>query len=218
MLTEVNFNSVETLSESTESGKTWFIEGVFAQGGVVNRNRRLYPSKVLAESMNAYNKDFIMTNRAVGEAEHPSTTKVNLDRISHIIVPGSMVAEGDNYRCKAKILNTPMGNIVKGLLEGGVQIGVSTRADGAVSKNSSGIMEVAPGLKMSAIDIVFSPSAPDAFVNGLMEGESFVWDTMSEDYEFVRSLKEHIDTATRIDLQEAKLRAFSAFMNKIRGV
>lgn len=218
MLTEVNFNSVETLSESTESGKTWFIEGVFAQGGVVNRNRRLYPSKVLAESMNAYNKDFIMTNRAVGEAEHPSTTKVNLDRISHIIVPGSMVAEGDNYRCKAKILNTPMGNIVKGLLEGGVQIGVSTRADGAVSKNSSGIMEVAPGLKMSAIDIVFSPSAPDAFVNGLMEGESFVWDTMSEDYEFVQSLKEHVDTSSRMMLQEAKLQAFSAFMNKIRGV
>lgn len=218
MLTEVNFNSVETLSESVDGKKDWFIEGVFAQGGVVNRNRRIYPSNVLSESMDSYNKQFIMTNRAVGEAEHPSTTKVNLDRISHIIVPNSLIKEGDNYRAKAKILNTPCGNIVKGLLEGGVQIGVSTRADGAVKKNSSGIMEVQSGLKMSAIDIVFAPSAPDAFVNGLMEGESFVWDTLSEDYEFVQSLKEHVDTAARIDLQEAKLRAFSAFMNKIRGV
>lgn len=218
MLTEVNFNEVETLSESVDGKKDWFIEGVFAQGGVVNRNRRIYPSNVLSESMDSYNTNFIKTNRAVGEAEHPATTKVNLDRISHIIVPNSLVKEGDNYRAKAKILNTPCGNIVKGLLEGGVQIGVSTRADGAVKKNSSGIMEVQTGLKMSAIDIVFAPSAPDAFVNGLMEGEDFVWDTLSEDYEFVQSLKESVDKAARIDLQEAKLRAFSAFMNKIRGV
>lgn len=218
MLTESNWSGIEILSESTECGKQLYIEGIFAQGGVVNRNRRIYPSNVLSESMDSYNKQFIMTNRAVGEAEHPSTTKVNLDRISHIIVPNSLIKEGDNYRAKAKILNTPCGNIVKGLLEGGVQIGVSTRADGAVKKNSSGIMEVQSGLKMSAIDIVFAPSAPDAFVNGLMEGEAFVWDTLSEDYEFVQSLKEHVDTAARIDLQEAKLRAFSAFMNKIKGL
>lgn len=218
MLTESNWSGIEVLTESSESGKQLYVEGIFAQGGVVNRNRRIYPSNVLSESMDSYNKQFIMTNRAVGEAEHPSTTKVNLDRISHIIVPNSLIKEGDNYRAKAKILNTPCGNIVKGLLEGGVQIGVSTRADGVVKKNSSGIMEVQSGLKMSAIDIVFAPSAPDAFVNGLMEGEAFVWDTLSEDYEFVQSLKEHVDTAARIDLQEAKLRAFSAFMNKIRGL
>ena len=98
MLTEVNFNSVETLSESVDGKKDWFIEGVFAQGGVVNRNRRIYPSNVLSESMDSYNKQFIMTNRAVGEAEHPSTTKVNLDRISHIIVPNSLIKEGFSRR------------------------------------------------------------------------------------------------------------------------
>lgn len=218
MLVETNFSNVETICETTGDGKNLFIEGIFAQGGVVNRNRRIYPSAVLEDSMNAYNRDFIMTNRAVGEAEHPSTTKVNLDRISHIIMPGSLIKEGDNYRAKAKILNTPCGNIVRGLVEGGVKIGVSTRADGQVNRNKQGIMEVAAGLKMSAIDVVFAPSAPDAFVEGLMEGESFVWDTLSEDYEFVQSLKEGVDQAARIEKQEAKVRAFHMFMNKIRGV
>ena len=217
MLIETNFSAVETLCEATSDKKDWFIEGVFAQGGVVNRNRRVYPSSILEQSMDDYNKQFIMTNRAVGEAEHPTTTKVNLDRISHIIVPNSLVKEGDDYRAKAKILNTPCGNIVKGLLEGGVQIGVSTRADGQTKRNSKGIMEVQEGLRMAAIDIVFSPSAPNAFVEGLMEGESFVWDTMSEDYEFVQSLKEDIALSTKSQLQEAKIKAFQRFMQHIRN-
>lgn len=218
MLIETNFSEVETLAESTQDGKKdWYVQGIFAQSGVVNRNRRIYPTNVLDESMDSYNKNFVMKNRAVGEAEHPATTKINLDRISHIIVPGSLIKEGNNYSAKAKILNTPCGNIVKGLLEGGVQIGVSTRADGSVNKNSSGIMEVAPGLKMASIDIVFSPSAPDAFVEGLMEGENFVWDTLSEDYEFVQSLKEEIAATSRTQLMEAKVVAFQKFMNKIRG-
>ena len=157
MLVETNFSAVETLSESVDGKKSWFVEGIFAQGAVVNRNRRVYPSAVLESSMNDYNENFIMKNRAVGEAEHPVTTKINLDRISHLIVPGSLNRQGDNYSAKAKVLNTPCGNLVAGLLEGGVQIGVSTRADGGVKKNSQGIMEVAPGLKMASIDIVFAP-------------------------------------------------------------
>lgn len=166
MLIETNFSDVSTLTEGEGQQKQLYITGIFAQGGVVNRNRRVYPSAVLESAMNSYNENFIMKNRAVGEAEHPSTTKVNLDRISHVIVPGSLLKEGDNYSAKARILNTPCGNIVRGLLEGGVQIGVSTRADGQTKQNSKGIMEVQNGLKMAAIDIVFAPSAPDAFVEG----------------------------------------------------
>lgn len=218
MLVETNFSAVETLSESVDGKKSWFVEGIFAQGAVVNRNRRVYPSAVLESSMNDYNENFIMKNRAVGEAEHPVTTKINLDRISHLIVPGSLNRQGDNYSAKAKVLNTPCGNLVAGLLEGGVQIGVSTRADGGVKKNSQGIMEVAPGLKMASIDIVFAPSAPDAMVSGLMEGESFVWDTLSEDYEFVQSLKEDVARASRANLQEAKLQAWTKFMARIKGL
>ena len=218
MLVETNFSAVETLSESVDGKKSWFVEGIFAQGAVVNRNRRVYPSAVLESSMNDYNENFIMKNRAVGEAEHPVTTKINLDRISHLIVPGSLNRQGDNYSAKAKVLNTPCGNLVAGLLEGGVQIGVSTRADGGVKKNSQGIMEVAPGLKMASIDIVFAPSAPDSMVSGLMEGESFVWDTLSEDYEFVQSLKEDVARASRANLQEAKLQAWTKFMARIKGL
>lgn len=217
MLVETNFSEVQTLAEGEGSDKQLYIEGIFAQGGVVNRNRRVYPSTVLEDSMNAYNRDFIMKNRAVGEAEHPTTTKVNLDRISHVIVPGSLVKEGDNYSAKAKILNTPCGNIVRGLLEGGVQIGVSTRADGSVKRNSKGIMEVQQGLKMSAIDIVFAPSAPDAFVESLVEGEQYIWDTMSEDVAFVESLKEEIKSAKKTELTEAKIAAFHKFMLAIKG-
>lgn len=217
MLVETNFSDVEALSEGEGPQKQLYITGIFAQGGVVNRNRRIYPSAVLESAMRDYDSNFIMKNRAVGEAEHPTTTKVNLDRISHIIVPGSLVKEGDNYSAKARILNTPCGNIVRGLLEGGVQIGVSTRADGGVKKNSRGIMEVQDGLKMSAIDIVFSPSAPDAFVEGLVENDSFVWDTISEDVEFVESLKSTILETKKENLTEAKIAAFRKFMQHIRG-
>lgn len=217
MLIETNFNEVAALVEGEGEDKNLYIEGIFAQGGVVNRNRRIYPSVILEKAMSDYNENFIMKNRAVGEAEHPKTTAVNLDRISHLIVPGSLVKEGDNYSAKAKILNTPCGNIVRGLLEGGVQIGVSTRADGSVKKNAQGIMEVQNGLKMAAIDIVFSPSAPDAFVEGLFENETYIWDTMSEDVEFVESLKRDIKIAKSKDLIEAKIKAFQQFMNAIKG-
>jgi hypothetical protein len=217
MLVETNFSSVETLSESNDGKKDWFITGIFAQGDVVNRNRRVYPNTVLEASMNEYDRDFVQKNRAVGEAEHPATTKINLDRISHVIVPGSLIREGNDYTAKAKILNTPCGNIVKGLLEGGVQIGVSTRADGKVKANSRGIMEVQNGLKMSSIDIVFAPSAPSAFVEGLMEGADFIWDTTCEDFEFIETLKEDISSTRKADLMEAKFVAFQKFMQHIRN-
>lgn len=216
MLVETNFNDVSSLVENVDGDKHTYITGIFAQGGVVNRNRRIYPSGVLEQSMHEYNENYVKKNRAVGEAEHPKTTQINIDRISHIIVPGSLIKEGDNYSAKARILNTPCGNIVKGLIEGGVQIGVSTRADGAVKKNSKGIMEVQNGLRMSAIDVVFSPSAPDAFVEGLVENAEFVWSTITEDTEFLEQLREDVRTAKHSDLMRVKVEAFRKAMSQLR--
>ena len=216
MLVETNFNDVQAISEGVGNDKHMYISGIFAQGGVVNRNRRLYPSGVLEGSMAEYDRDYVSKSRAVGEAEHPKTTQVNLDRISHIILLNHLVKEGDNYSAKARILNTPCGNIVRGLIEGGVQIGVSTRADGAVKRNSKGIMEVQAGLRMAAIDVVFSPSAPDAFVEGLVENADFIWSTITEDTEFLEQLKEDVRTAKKSNLVEAKVAAFRKAMSQLR--
>lgn len=219
-LIETNFSEVQSLAESTETGeKQWYIQGIFAQGDVVNRNRRIYPGEILEKSMQTYDREYVQQNRAVGEAEHPKTTQVNIDRISHVIVPGSLQKEsGQNWSAKAKVLNTPCGNIVKGLLEGGVQIGVSTRADGAVKKNSKGIMEVQDGLVMSAIDVVFSPSAPDALVSGLMENEAYIWDSIQEaDKELVDDIRREFARKRSSQLAEAKLQTFRKMMEIIRN-
>lgn len=219
-LIETNFSEVQSLTESTETGeKQWYIQGIFAQGDVVNRNRRIYPGEILEESMSTYDREYVQQNRAVGEAEHPKTTQVNIDRISHVIVPGSLIREsGQNWSAKAKVLNTPCGNIVKGLLEGGVQIGVSTRADGAVKRNSKGIMEVQEGLKMSAIDVVFSPSAPDALVSGLMENETYIWDSIAEaDKELVEDIRRSFKQLNKSQLNEGKIQTFRRLMEIIRN-
>lgn len=221
ILIETNFNEVEALSESVGEGKSkeWFIHGIFAQGDVINKNRRIYPGQILEQTMQDYNTNYVNKNRAVGEAEHPKTTQVNIDRISHVIVPGTLVKESkQNWSAKAKILNTPCGNIVKGLLEGGVQIGVSTRADGAVKRNSNGIMEVQEGLKMSAIDVVFSPSAPDALVSGLMENAEYVWDSIAEaDKELVDDIRRSFKKLNKSQLNEGTMTAFKRMMEIIRN-
>lgn len=215
LLVETNFSSVQTLTEDVGGRKQWFIEGVFAQHSVVNRNRRVYPKHVLNESMDSYMNDYLNRGRAIGELEHPDTgAKINMDRIALKIE--NLREDGNAYMGKARVLNTPCGNVLSGLLEGGVEVGVSTRADGKVKPNSQGIQEVQQGLKMFAIDAVFSPSAPDAFVQGLMEGQSFVWDSMNEDVEFLETLKSDMNRATMRQLQEAKLEAFQKFLNNLR--
>lgn len=215
ILIETNFSDVQTLAESANDGKNWYITGPFAQHSVVNRNRRIYPKDVMSESMEAYKRDYLSRGQAVGELEHPPTTKINPERIA--IKIESLEEDGNSYMGKARVLNTPCGKIVQGLLEGGVQIGVSTRADGSTRKNSQGIMEVEQGLRMSSVDVVFAPSGPDCFVQGLMEGADFVWDTMVEDVQFVESIKYDILKASSRSLQEAKLQAFQKFMNHLRG-
>lgn len=216
-LVESNFDHIETLAEATSDGgkKTWYIHGVMAQGNIVNRNRRMYPSNVLAESMDEYIREYVNTNRAVGELSHPENTSINLDKITHLTE--SITRDGDDYYGKAKILNTPSGKIVEGLLEGGVRLGVSTRADGKTKRLNEGYSEVLPGMRMKAIDIVFHPSAHKAMVEGLMESDAMIWGTMGEDHAFLEEIKEGVHIAKSSELMEAKFQAFVKLMDLIRS-
>jgi len=173
LMTETLTNTTESLQEEINGKKEWFIEGVFMQSNVKNRNGRIYPKAILEREVNSYNTDFIQTNRAVGELNHPKSFAINPREISHKVL--SLQEHGDNFEGKAMIINTPMGNIVKGLLEANIQIGVSSRGIGS-TKDIGSINEVQKDYKFSCPDIVSSPSAPDAFVNGIMEGVEYFYD------------------------------------------
>ena len=173
---------IHILTEATEDGKKdYFIEGVFLQGDILNRNGRLYPSQTLANEVNRYNEQYIKANRAYGELGHPAGPSINLDSVSHMIK--SLKQVGGNFIGKAKITDTPMGNIVKGLINEGANLGVSSRGLGSLKANGQGIMEVQTDFKLAtAADIVADPSAPDAFVQGVMEGREWVWEASSGDW------------------------------------
>lgn len=217
MLVESNFSSIETLSEFVQEGgkKNWYIKGIMAQGDIINRNKRMYPGDVLAEAMNDYIREYVNTNRAVGELSHPENTSINMDKITHLTE--SIERDGNDYYGKAKILGTPCGKIVEALLEGGVRLGVSTRADGKTRKSNKGYDEVQRGMRMKAIDVVFHPSAQKAMVEGLMEGERFIWGTMGEDAEYLEQIKESVLIVDRAHLQEAKIKAFASLLEHIRS-
>lgn len=213
-LYESNFKEVETITEEINGTKNWYISGPFMQADIVNKNRRIYPKAIMEREIESYNRNYVKTRRAVGELSHPETPKINLDKISHIIE--EIRQDGNNFYGKAKILSTPCGNIAKSLLEGGVQLGVSSRGAGDVRKNSSGIMEVQDNFSLSAVDIVYQPSAPDAFVSGLMEGCE--WGTIHEDIEFIENLRNSLDKNRLFEDQEAKVNAFEKFIKKfIKG-
>ena len=167
---------VKYLVEEKESGKKdFFIEGVFLQGNLKNKNGRVYRTETLDKEVGRYSKEYIEKNRAFGELGHPSGPTINLERASHIIK--SLKREGDNFIGKAKILDTPYGNIVKNLMQEGAQLGVSSRGMGSLKENKDGVMEVQDDFYLAtAADIVADPSAPDAFVRGIMEGVEWAWD------------------------------------------
>ena len=167
-------NTLNCLVEKTENGeKNYVIEGVFAQTDTKNRNGRVYPKAIMEKAVAKYDKEQISKNRAVGELNHPEGPTVNLDKVSHLIK--ELKFEGKDVVGKAQILDTPMGKIVKGLLDGGVQLGVSTRGMGSLEQRN-GAMVVKDDFILSTVDIVQDPSAPEAFVNGIMEGVDWVWD------------------------------------------
>jgi hypothetical protein len=177
LITEVveECNVVTELNEET-GDKSYFIEGIFMQGDIKNRNGRIYPSAVLEKEMNRYNTDFISTKRALGELGHPEGPSINGDRVSHLIT--EMKKDGSNFTGKAKILGTPMGKIVKTLMDEGVLIGVSTRGLGSVRQTKEGIMEVQKDFHLATVDIVTDPSGPNCFVNGIMENAEYFYEVI----------------------------------------
>lgn len=163
---------VKTLTEEKDGRKEYYIEGVYLQSDVKNRNNRVYPEAVMDKAVATFIKERIKENLAVGELNHPESPRINHERVTHKIL--SLTKEGKNYIGKAKILNTPLGNLVKGLLDDDVRIGVSSRGLGSVKEGRNGINEVQDDFWISTIDIVSDPSAPEAFVNGIMEGKEYI--------------------------------------------
>jgi len=209
LITE-NIEEIQVLTEEKDGKKTHFIEGIFLQGDITNRNGRNYPVNILEREVAKYNENFVGTGRALGELGHPDGPTINLDRVSHKIL--SLKREGNNFIGKAKLLETPMGKIAKNLLDEGVKLGVSSRGLGSLTVKD-GVNYVGEDFMLAtAADIVADPSAPDAFVEGIMEGKEWVWESGMLREVDINNLKKTIDEATRFDLQERKVKAFAAFL------
>ena len=196
-------------------GKQYYIEGIFLQSNIVNRNKRMYSEEVMDKEVARYMKEQVQQNRAYGELGHPENPSINLDRVSHLIV--DLRKEGHNYVGKAKILETPMGNIARGLLDGGANLGVSSRALGSLKTNNEGISIVQDDFMLStAADIVADPSAPDAYVRGIMENKEWVFVDGKFVEKHIEETQRFIRKASSKELQEAKIIAFQNFLSKIR--
>jgi|TARA_B100000035_G_scaffold81588_1_gene68423 hypothetical protein len=204
--------TVEVIVEQRNGKKNLFIEGVFLQGEIKNRNGRMYPIQTLANEVNRYSENFVQKGRALGELGHPDGPTVNLDRVSHKIT--SLRQEGNNFIGKAQILSTPMGNIAKSLLGEGVKLGVSSRGVGSLNKCSEGYSVVGEDFTLAtAADIVADPSAPDAFVNGIMEGKEWVWDGGILRERYAEKTYKRINTLVdQKQLDEQKLGLFQDFL------
>lgn len=195
--------------------KSYFIEGVFLQSELVNRNGRMYKESIMDKEVARYMESHVSKHRAYGELGHPDTPSINLDRVSHLIV--DLRKEGTNYIGKAKILETPMGMIARGLLDGGANLGVSSRALGSLKTNNEGIQVVQDDFMLStAADIVADPSAPDAFVQGIMEGKQWVFVDGKFVEQNIEEAKKIIKRTSSKQLDEAKIRAFQTFLSKIK--
>lgn len=228
LIAEVNeeANVLTELNEETGK-KSYFIEGIFMQADLKNRNGRIYPSAVLEKEMKRYQKDFIDTKRALGELGHPEGPSINGDRVSHLIT--EMKQDGSNFTGKAKILGTPMGNIVKEFMDEGVKIGVSTRGLGSVKPTNQGIMEVQDDFHLATVDIVTDPSGPNCFVNGIMENTEYYYDIAAGHWlpqnesveEVIEEIQETIEkevrrVVRRVD-ESTAAQLFERFVNSLRN-
>ena len=209
LITET-IENVEVITEGKGADKKMYIEGVFLQSELKNRNGRMYPFSVLEKEVNRYNEEYVKTSRALGELGHPDGPTVNLDRVSHRIT--SLRSEGNNFIGRAQIMNTPMGNIARSLLEDGVKLGVSSRGMGSIDKREDCNVVMDDFMLATAADIVADPSAPDAFVNGIMEGKEWAWDNGILKETKVAKYQRYIDSATRRNLEERTLNVFSDFL------
>jgi hypothetical protein len=205
--------SAEYLVEEKNGKKEYKIKGVFLQANIKNRNGRVYPREILVREVNRYTKEFINKNRAFGELGHPDGPTVNLERVCHMVK--SLTPEGDNFIGEAKIMDTPYGKIVKGLIDEGAQLGVSSRGMGSIM-NRNGVNFVKDDFYLAtAADIVADPSAPDAFVEGIMESREWVWDNGVLKQVDIESWKQQIQEARRTVLEEKKLEVFKSFLTKL---
>lgn len=215
LITEVT-EDIQYISEEKNGKRHLYIEGVFLQSNITNRNNRSYPKEIMRKEVDRYRTEQIDKKRAMGELGHPDGPTLNLDRVSHMIT--SLKEEGDNWIGKAKILDTPMGNIVKNLMDEGAQLGVSSRGLGSL-KEKNGINEVQDDFVLStAADIVADPSAPDAFVRGIMENKEWmmvngVWTEKEMDI-----AQSAIRQAKSRELEEQKLAVFSSFLDKLSKI
>ncbi len=214
LITE-EISGVQVITEKYKGKKRLCIEGCFLQGGIKNRNGRMYPVETLSREVGRYNENFVQKGRALGELGHPEGPTVNLDRVSHKIT--SLVREGNNFKGKATLLDTPMGKIASSLLGEGVMLGVSSRGVGSLKEDHSGCKIVGEDFQLAtAADIVADPSAPDAFVNGIMEGKEWVWDGGLLREQLAEKTKKSIDTlVSQKRLEEHKLGLFNNFLNNL---
>ena len=212
LITE-SIENIEVLTEETDGKKRLYIEGVFLQSEVKNRNGRVYPFKVLDNEVKRYNEEYIKPGRALGELGHPDGPTVNLDRVSHRIV--SLKAEGNNFIGKAQILDTPNGKIAKSLLGEGVKLGVSSRGMGTLDKQEGVAYVMDDFMLATAADIVADPSAPDAFVNGIMEGKEWVWANGILKEQTVDKYQQAIKSASKSELEEKTLKVFEHFLSSL---
>ena len=207
--------SVDFIVEERNGKKQLYIEGVFLQGNIKNRNGRMYPMETLRKEVGRYNENHVQAGRALGELGHPEGPTVNLDRVSHKIV--SLKESGSNFVGKAKILNTPMGKIASSLISEGVKLGVSSRGIGSLKQTREGVNIVGDDFMLAtAADIVADPSAPDAFVNGIMEGREWVWEGGILREQLAETTKKRINTLVdQRQLEEKKLELFNNFLSNL---
>ena len=202
-----------TITEGKNGKKNHFIEGVFLQGEIKNRNGRMYPISTLQREAANYNTKYIEKGRALGELGHPDGPTINLDRVSHLIT--SLKQEGNNYVGKARLLDTPMGNIAKNLIDEGVKLGVSSRGLGTI-REKDGIKVVMDDFMLAtAAAIVADPSAPDAFVNGIMEGKEWIYNNGAVQEQTVEQIKKRIDNAALNQMEEVKLSALNQYISSL---
>ena len=214
LIAEYTEQDIEFVTEASADGrKQYAIEGVFGTAEEPNRNNRVYSKPVMEKAVNKYVKEQVKTGRAVGELNHPDGPTINLDKVSHRITDLRM--EGNNVMGKAFILDTPNGQIVKGLLDGGVRLGVSTRGMGSLEKRN-GINYVKEDFMLSTVDIVQDPSASKAFVNGVMEGVEFIWNNGILEQRQLKQIETEIKNAGRTYRADAEIRAFKNFLSLLK--
>jgi len=216
LMAEYIDRSIETVITEAKDGKpkSFAIEGVFAQAEQKNRNGRVYPKPIMEKAVNKYVEEQVSQKRSVGELNHPEGPTVNLDKVSHLIT--DLRFEGNDVVGRAQILDTPMGQIVKGLLEGGVQLGVSTRGMGSL-ETKNGTNYVRDDFILNTVDIVQDPSAPAAFVNGIMEGVDWVWNNGILEPQVIEEMETEIRTAPKKHLYETQTREFKNFLSLLKS-